>query len=212
MRIFGKFVVKVLVAIFVFVCSRAALEVAHTLDWYPERQLANLILAAPSALQIEVVMWSILAFVTAALWLLIDYRVYGRNYAALWSTNRKNNKSKNRPRIATVKKPPLATVNSPPIATVVPGIVWKKRKNQWAADWRASAEAKKLGFQPSTLRVFQGGEITEFDEQWISERAKDMQTEMEEWLRKQNEQTQSINEILAAIGHIIQSDDLDKKT
>jgi len=169
MRTFGKFAVKVLVAICVLVCSRAALEVAHALGWHPELQLANLILTAPSALQIELVMWSILAFVTAALWLLIDYYVYGRNYAALCQAIRKKLRSPK---------------DRPPVTTVMPGIVWKKLKNDdWRAEWRASPEAKKLGFKPHKLQVFQGCVITQFDEEWISDRARDMQTEMDQWLR-----------------------------
>ena len=110
MHTFGKFVVKVLVAICVLVCSRAALEVVHSLGWYPERQLASLILAAPSALQIEMVMWSILAVVTVALWLLIDYFVYGRDYAALWRIVFRSNRPPN-----------------------FPGVVWKKLRNKY---WR----------------------------------------------------------------------------
>src|SRR5690242_15757326 len=85
MRALGKFAVKVLLAICVFICSRAVLAVAHALGWFPEQQLANLILAAPTALQIEVVMWSMLAFVVVGSLLLVDYLVHGRNYRKMWT-------------------------------------------------------------------------------------------------------------------------------
>jgi hypothetical protein len=84
MRALGKFVVKVLLAICVFTCSRAVLAVARALGWFPEQQLANLILAAPTALQTEVVMWSMVALAVVGSWLLVDYFVHRRNYREAW--------------------------------------------------------------------------------------------------------------------------------
>jgi hypothetical protein len=62
--------------------ARTALEIAHANDWYPERQLANLLMASPSLIQIEWVWWGLLAILTALLWGGADYLFYRRTNVA----------------------------------------------------------------------------------------------------------------------------------
>jgi len=63
-----------------------------------------------------------------------------------------------------------------------PGIRWKRgKRGQWIASWRARSDLIKAGFRPTSLQVFAGHEITDFDRVWISERCQDMQSEMLTW-------------------------------
>ena len=71
----------VLQPLFGLLFSRAVLEVAHAYDWYPEKQLAELLLGTPSLLQISWVRYGLLALVTLVLWAIADYFVYRRSGA-----------------------------------------------------------------------------------------------------------------------------------
>jgi hypothetical protein len=64
------------------VLSKAALEVAHAKGWYPEQQLASIIIASPQVLQIEWFRWCLLAALTIIFWTVADYFFYRRNAKA----------------------------------------------------------------------------------------------------------------------------------
>jgi len=68
----------IILAIIGFIVSRALLEVAHALGWYPEDQLANLLLKSPDLWKVAWVRWSLIAFVAAILGALADYILYRR--------------------------------------------------------------------------------------------------------------------------------------
>jgi hypothetical protein len=44
---------RVLLAVFIIVASRALVSVAHAFDWYPEEQLARLLLASTNVFYVE---------------------------------------------------------------------------------------------------------------------------------------------------------------
>lgn len=193
MRSFGKFTVKVLVAICVLVCSRTALAVAHALGWYPEQQLANFILAAPTALQIETVMWSILALVTISLLLVIDCFVNRRNYRrALGKIAQalrlrlaaiRTKLSEFVSRHVIKQTSPIAVEDSPPVIDNAPGLGWKKLKNGfWEGRWDATAFAKKLGYRPRRVILFRGTYLSDLEREMISESTNILQNEMEIYL------------------------------
>jgi hypothetical protein len=73
-----QFVVRVVLGFAALVVSRALLEIAHVLGWYPERQLAALIMTPPSAAAIQTALWIIAAIVAVALWFGADYFLYRR--------------------------------------------------------------------------------------------------------------------------------------
>jgi hypothetical protein len=62
-----------------FFCSQTALAIAHANDWYPEQQLARLVMASPTILQVEWVRWALLAVLTLLLWGVADYFFYRRS-------------------------------------------------------------------------------------------------------------------------------------
>jgi hypothetical protein len=78
----GKFVARVLLGFTSLVVSRALLELAHFFDWYPERDLARVLMASPTLLQIEWIQWGLLAILTVLLWGAADYVFYRRNVPA----------------------------------------------------------------------------------------------------------------------------------
>ena len=79
MEIVGTILVRIIFLPFVgLVCSRAALEIAHAYNWYPERHLAELFMTAPSVFAIDAVWWGLLAFGATILWLVADYFFYRR--------------------------------------------------------------------------------------------------------------------------------------
>lgn len=60
------------------ICSHALLEVAHAFDWYPEKQLAAILIASPTIFQIEAVKWSLIAVLTALVWASAERFFYRR--------------------------------------------------------------------------------------------------------------------------------------
>jgi hypothetical protein len=60
------------------IIGRACLEVAHGLGWYPERQLASLILGTPSVVDNDLFLWGLAAIIGAVLWGTADYFLYRR--------------------------------------------------------------------------------------------------------------------------------------
>jgi hypothetical protein len=62
------------------VVSHALLIVAHALNWYPENQIAKLLLSSPSAWNIEWVRWVLIAATTVLLWATADF-LYRRREA-----------------------------------------------------------------------------------------------------------------------------------
>ena len=181
MRSIGKFTIKVLAALFVLVCSQAALAVAHAFGWYPDQQLAALLLASPTALQIEWVQWSLLAVLTVGLWLTIDYFVYQREILGLLDKLRLKS-LKVHDTIRSKLFGATSVVNIPPVVENAPGLVWKKLKHGWQAQWRAQAGIAKRGYTPKKVRLWQSTkEILEPDEiskEFIAQRCRVLQDDM----------------------------------
>jgi hypothetical protein len=71
---------RVLLAVVVIVISHALVIVAHALNWYPEEQLARLLLASTNVLYVEWVRWTLTAFLALGLWLVADF-IYRRHLA-----------------------------------------------------------------------------------------------------------------------------------
>jgi hypothetical protein len=74
----GGFILRVVLGFVSLICSHAAFIIAHTFGWYPDQQLANLILASPGLLQIEAVRWTLTAVLAVLLWGAADYFLYRR--------------------------------------------------------------------------------------------------------------------------------------
>jgi hypothetical protein len=72
----------ILLAIIGFIVSRALLEVVQALGWYPEDQLANLLLKSPDLWKVAWVRWILIAFVAVILGGLADYILYRRRLSA----------------------------------------------------------------------------------------------------------------------------------
>lgn len=79
----GFFIRIVVVPLAGLICSRALLAVAHAFGWYPEQQLARLIMSSPTVLQVEWVQWVLIATATVLFWAVADYFVYQRKHAWL---------------------------------------------------------------------------------------------------------------------------------
>jgi hypothetical protein len=168
-----------------------AAAVAHALGWYPELQLANLILAAPSALQIETVTWGMLAYVTLNALVVIDYIVHRRNYRKAWCKVRTKILALFAPVINlarvhaddVIKLP--APVHAAPVIENAPGIVWKwvKRTGCWEAQWRADKFAMTIGYPTRYARLWVGKWPSEFECATIADVARAMEDQMETWLK-----------------------------
>jgi hypothetical protein len=62
-----------------YVVSRALLEVAHSLGWYPEQELAGLLLSSSHAWKVDWIRWTLIGAMTIALWAVADYWFYRRS-------------------------------------------------------------------------------------------------------------------------------------
>lgn len=134
-RILAKIAVQCAVALVGLVVSRALLEVAHAIGWYPENWLTKLILSSPSLVQREWTQWVLLLLGTFWIWFAIDYFVYRGELEELFYTAQ-----------AWWRREPY-------VHKAAPGLRWTKLKYGWKADWHAHPEAIKHGWKPKVIRL-----------------------------------------------------------
>jgi hypothetical protein len=75
----GVFILGVLLGFASLVCSHAAFFVAHASGWFPDQQVARLLMASPGILQIETIRWVLTAVLAVMVWALVDYFLYRRH-------------------------------------------------------------------------------------------------------------------------------------
>jgi len=80
----GRFILRVILGFVLLICTHAAFLVAHAAGWFPDQQLAGLLIASPNILQIEAVRWTLTAIFALLIWSAADYFLYRRH-------GRKNN-------------------------------------------------------------------------------------------------------------------------
>ncbi len=73
--------------------------------------------------------------------------------------------------------------DQPPKMANAPGLVWKGRKNGWAATWQARSDLVKRGYLPKTVALWRGVEPDTIDADHISTRCRHLQSEMLMWGR-----------------------------
>lgn len=81
------------------IIGRACLAVFHAYGWYPEQQLARLLLATPGVLESELILWGLAAVIGATLWAVADYFFYRR-----WRVTQKSVLPKTRLRLKAVNQ------------------------------------------------------------------------------------------------------------
>jgi hypothetical protein len=134
-RILSKLAVQCAVALVGLVVSRALLEAAHAVGWYPENWLTKLVLSAPSVVLTEWMQWALLLGSTFLIWFAIDYFVYRGELEELFYTAR-----------AWWRREPY-------VHNTAPGLKWKKMKHGWAATWYAHPDAIKHGWKPDSIKL-----------------------------------------------------------
>jgi hypothetical protein len=72
------FILRVFLGFVSLICSHAAFMVAHAAGWYPDQQLARLLIASPGLLQIDAVRWALTAVLALLVWAAADYFLYRR--------------------------------------------------------------------------------------------------------------------------------------
>jgi hypothetical protein len=70
------------------------------------------------------------------------------------------------------------TEQPPKMAHDAPGLVWRSRKNGWAATWQARSDIVKRGYLPKTVALWTGTEPDETDALHIATRCRHLQSEM----------------------------------
>lgn len=75
------------------------------------------------------------------------------------------------------------TERTPPKMADAPGLVWKARKNGWAATWQARSDIVKRGYLPKTVALWTGLEPDVTDAAQIATRCQHLQSEMLMWAR-----------------------------
>jgi hypothetical protein len=78
----AKFLLQILLGFVCFVGTHAALIVAHDLDWYPDQQLARLVMASPGMLQVDWFRWGFVAVIAIIAWGVADYFLYRKRRPA----------------------------------------------------------------------------------------------------------------------------------
>jgi hypothetical protein len=71
------------------------------------------------------------------------------------------------------------TERTPPkMAHEAPGLVWRERKDGWAATWQARSDIVKKGYLPKTVALWTGTEPDDTDALQIATRCQHLQSEM----------------------------------
>lgn len=69
--------------------------------------------------------------------------------------------------------------DSPPkIGQTAPGLIWRKRKNEWVAVWLCRTDKANAGFVPRAVPLWHGDEPTTDDAAYISQECNRLQSEM----------------------------------
>ena len=68
-----QIILRILLAIFILICSHALLIFFHVLNWFPEEQLARWLLASTNVWYVEWVRWALTAILALVLWLAADF-------------------------------------------------------------------------------------------------------------------------------------------
>ena len=71
----------------------------------------------------------------------------------------------------------------PKMAQEAPGLVWRERKDGWAATWQARSDIVKRGYSRKTEALWTGSEPSEIDAAHIASRCQHLQYEMLAWSR-----------------------------
>jgi hypothetical protein len=71
----------------------------------------------------------------------------------------------------------------PKLGLEAPGLVWRPRKNGWAATWQARSDIVKRGYLPKTVPLWTGEEPSTIEAQQIGVRCQTLQSEMLMWAR-----------------------------
>lgn len=69
----------------------------------------------------------------------------------------------------------------PPEITDAPGLVWKKRKVGYEAQWHASPDIVATGFEPATAFIWTGADLTDHGRLFIRLRCNARQADMNAW-------------------------------
>lgn len=72
----------------------------------------------------------------------------------------------------------------PVLGLPAPGLVWRRRKDDWVATWQARTDRVEAGYRPKTVRVWEGLEPTEAEAVEISTRCQHQQFDMLTWGRE----------------------------
>jgi hypothetical protein len=76
------------------------------------------------------------------------------------------------------------TERTPPkMAHEAPGLVWRVRKDGWAATWQARSDIVKRGYLPKTVALWTGADPDDKDALQIATRCQHLQSEMLMWSR-----------------------------
>lgn len=68
-----------------------------------------------------------------------------------------------------------------PKITDAPGLVWRPRRNGWAAYWVAQANMVERGYEPRLVSLWTGSSLTDMDQAMIRQRCTQLQGEMIVW-------------------------------
>lgn len=71
----------------------------------------------------------------------------------------------------------------PPQVEGAPGLVWRRRVNEWVATWQARSDLIQRGFLPKTVALWNGDEPTDIEKAEIVDACNRLQSEMLIWGR-----------------------------
>jgi hypothetical protein len=115
----GGFISRIVLGFVSLVCSHAAFIVAHACGWFPDQQVARLLMTSPEILQIDSVRWVLTALLAIVVWALVDHFMYRRH----------GKRSEKTAAEKTVLRRPSATsekIKAPSPATALPASPKKK--------------------------------------------------------------------------------------
>lgn len=68
--------------------------------------------------------------------------------------------------------------NPPTIGYEAPGMIWRRRKNEWVSVWLCRTDIAEKGFVPRVVPLWNGQEPTDTERLWISQECNRLQADM----------------------------------
>lgn len=96
--------------------------------------------------------------------------------------------------------------NPPTLGREAPGMIWRRRKNEWVSVWLCRTDIAEKGFTPRTVSLWHGQHPTDAESFWISQECNRLQAAMLKFNRHGHEKVDQFDGTLEGLAAAYQTD------